>query len=30
MQIIIALLVVGVLLLISNRFVKATEIKEGN
>ena len=30
MQIIIALFVVGVLLLISNRFVKATEIKEGN
>ena len=30
MQIIIALFVVGILLLISNRFLKATEIKEGN
>ena len=30
MQIIIALFVVGILLLISNRFVKATEINEGN
>ena len=30
MQIIIALFFVGILLLISNRFVKATEMKEGN